>query len=60
MWQWSEEHQRAEVIAIVSNYIGTPDIPGFLVVEPINPVMRYLEDWRQEDRSDFIITQCRD
>lgn len=47
VWQWNEK--RLEVVGIISSYLRTTDaVPGFLMVEPINPVTDYLEEWRKK------------
>lgn len=60
VWQWSAEQERTEVVGVIPRSRSRPGLPGYLFVEPINPIMYYLEEWRAQDRSDFIITACRD
>ena len=60
VWHWSEERDRLEVVGIISCVPAVTDgRPGYLFVEPINPVMLYLEDWRAKSPDDFVITACR-
>jgi hypothetical protein len=63
VWHWSSEKSRFEVIGIAVGYghtQGSP-LPGFCVVEPINPIMYYLETdiWHPDKCGDHLITNRR-
>lgn len=63
VWYWNEEKNRFEVIGIAVGYGNTNGsaLPGFCVVEPINPIMYFLETdaWHPDKCGDHLITNRR-
>lgn len=63
VWHYSVERQRAEVVGIIVGAgfdlksLKDYELPGYIDVEPIGPLMYYIEDHRQ-DNDDWIITDC--
>jgi hypothetical protein len=48
VWHWSEERSMPEVVGIVSTYASSQErIPGFLMFEPINPVILHIRSWSE-------------
>ena len=63
VWHYSADRQRAEVVGLIVGAAFDPkklkdyELPGYIDVEPIGPLMYFLEDHRQ-DNDDWIITDC--
>ena len=63
VWHYSEDRERAEVIGMIvsaPNNYRKGDLPGYVFVEPMGPVMLELERMRRQVlEEDFLITACR-
>jgi hypothetical protein len=58
VWHWSDEHDRLEVVGVVSGYAPLDrGLPGFCFFVPINPILYYLasEIWHPDKVGDHLI-----